>query len=252
MTSYSWLSATSGNWSTGSDWSPGGGPPTSSDTATIAATGSAYTLSVNSADAAAALTLSSANASLSIYGTAGALSVGGAFTMSAGVLNVATASIASGQLKANGAFSHSGGTINVNNGGAFTLGGTLSQSAGTLNINSGGEISGGVLSETGGTITLNADATIANETIKTTGGTFNWNGGTLSGVTYDGTLNLGNASVYITNGFTGAGANGTGAGTINVVDGNLYFDGTQTVSNVTINLGNGTGSVPLFAAQRRR
>ena len=51
MTAYTWILG-SGNWKTAADWSPAGGPPTSADSATISATGSNYTVTVNSADAA--------------------------------------------------------------------------------------------------------------------------------------------------------------------------------------------------------
>lgn len=41
MASYSWKLASSGDWNVASNWSPSGGPPKSTDTATISATGSA-------------------------------------------------------------------------------------------------------------------------------------------------------------------------------------------------------------------
>ena len=43
-------------------------------------------------------------------------------------------------------------------------------------------------------------------------------GGTLNGVTYDGTLDLSpnSSSVYIANGLTATGVNGTGPGTVNL------------------------------------
>ncbi len=230
MTSYSWLSAVSGNWSTGSDWSPGGGPPTSSDTATISATGSDYTVDANSADDAVALTLSSANADLLIAGSIAAIAVGGAFTMSAGEVDIAGSGFAFGQLSVDGTFNLSGGTLNVNNGGALTLSGTLTETGGTINLNSGGSISGG--------------------TIASTAGTINWNGGTLSGVTYEGVLNLTSSGApgVVANGMTMAGSNGNGPGAINVTgnSASLSFDNTQTFNNATITLGNTNGYYDVF------
>ena len=65
---------------------------------------------------------------------------------------------------------------------------------------------------------LNLSGTLSGGTIVSGGGTIVWSGGTLSGVTYDGTMNLSTTSsyVYITNGLTLAGINGTGTGTINL------------------------------------
>src|SRR5947199_237386 len=135
MTAYSWASAATGNWKTGALWSPAGGPPTSLDSATISAIGSAYFVQVNTADAAGALTLS----------------------------------------------------------------GTLTQS--------------------GGTISLNAGATVSGGTINSTAGTIKWLGGTLSGVTYDGPLNLtSGASLHLANGSQVVGSGGSGPGTINVTN----------------------------------
>ncbi len=56
MTAYSWNLGSS-DWNVAINWSPSGGPPTSSDSATISATGSNYTVTVDSADAASSLTL---------------------------------------------------------------------------------------------------------------------------------------------------------------------------------------------------
>ena len=62
MTSYTW-NGVSGDWNLASDWTPAGGPPTSSDSAKI--NGSATTtITVNTADPARSLTLSSANATV--------------------------------------------------------------------------------------------------------------------------------------------------------------------------------------------
>src|SRR6202158_836924 len=56
-------------------------------------------------------------------------------------------------------------------------------------------------------------------------------------------LSPNSSPVYITNGPTVTGVNGSGAGTINLTgtSDNIYFEGTQTLDNATINLGSGTG-----------
>ena len=62
-------------------------------------------------------------------------------------------------------------------------------------------------------------------------------------MTFDGPLNLTSIdaqSVHLANGTRSSARPGSGPGTINVTGqaSTLYFDDTQTVSNVTINLGN--------------
>ncbi len=127
--------------------------------------------------------------------------------------------------------------------------GSISNSAGTVDIagtydNSGHTLDGsapigqfglygGVI--TGGTATSAGIAFTARQ------------GGTLSGVTFDGPLNLASSSaqqsVHLANGATVVGSSGSGPGTINVTGyySTLYFDDTQTVSNETITLGNASG-----------
>ena len=87
--------------------------------------------------------------------------------------------------------------------------------------------------------------TVEGGTVTPAGLVISTSGGTLSGVIVDGPLNLtaNDATVNLANGTTVVGSSGTGAGTINDTGYNahLEFDNTQTVSNVTINLGNSTG-----------
>ncbi len=65
--------------------------------------------------------------------------------------------------------------------------------------------------------------------------------GTLSGVTFDGLLNMSGAdnSIHLDNGTTVVGSSGSGAGVIKLTGSNdaLYFDNNQTVSDETIYLG---------------
>ena len=109
--------------------------------------------------------------------------------------------------------------------GTLTLTGILTLAAGEFDLASGGTIVGGVL--------------------QATGGSFTWGAGTLSGVTYDGTLDLSpnNSTVYIANSLTANNLAGTGPGTINLtgISDNIYFEGNQTFNNATINLGNTSG-----------
>ena len=219
MASYTWKGL-SGDWNLASDWTPAGGPPTASDTAKIS--GSATTtVTVDTADHAKSLTLSDANATVN---DTSSLTIGGAFAFSAGVFNIGPSSTP-GSLNVGGTFTVNGGALNVNDG-TLTLGGTLNESSGSITLGSDGTISGG--------------------TLDVTGGAFNWDGGTLSGLTYEGTLNLvgSSATGFVTNGLTMAASSGGGSGTINVTGPNasLDFDNSETVSNATINLGNSGGS----------
>ena len=124
------------------------------------------------------------------------MTIGGAFSFSAGTFNIGLSSTP-GSLSVGGTFTLDGGALNVDDG-TLGLGGVLTDSAGSITLASGGTISGG--------------------TLDATGGAFNWNGGTLSGVTYEGTLDLSpsGSTGIVANGLTMAGANGTGPGTINV------------------------------------
>ena len=217
MTSYTWTGV-SGDWNLASNWTPAGGPPTAVDTATI--NGSATdTVTVDTADDAYSLTLSDANATLNDDGPSASLTITGTLAMTDGTLNISPD--ADGGVLAVGALTLSGGALTINTGGLLILDGTLSQTGGTLTLNDGGAISGG--------------------TIDSTAGTLAFDGGTLSGVTFDGPLNLTAplASVQLANGTTVVGSSGSGPGTINDTGAGdtLGFDNTQTVSSETINLG---------------
>jgi hypothetical protein len=91
-------------------------------------------------------------------------------------------------------------------------------------------------------LTLASIGTIENGTIVDAGSGIAFAGGTLSGVTYDGTMNLStaNAYVYLTNGLTLGGANGTGSGTINLTgqSADIYAEGGESLNNATLNIGN--------------
>lgn len=110
----------------------------------------------------------------------------------------------------------------VDDSATLTLAGALSVMAGTLALGHGGEIRGGTISAG-------------------TQGDVICSGGTLAGVIYQGTLNLGTTSSYLNlkdqNIFRGAG--GVGAGDIDVTGAAalLVINLDQTISNVDISLG---------------
>jgi hypothetical protein len=87
MSSYSW-NGVSGDWNLAGNWTPSGGPPTPKDTALIGGTG-AYSVTVDTADAAKSLTLSDAEAAVNVTGS---LTLGGSFSLNAGTFNVYSAS----------------------------------------------------------------------------------------------------------------------------------------------------------------
>ena len=113
----------------------------------------------------------------------------------------------------------------------------------TLNIAGTLGVAGSVSLEFGTTV---LSGTIVGGTLVATGGTFGWAGGTLDGVTYQGPLNLSQASssLYIKDGITLTGAGGSGNGTINLTGTGsyLYAVGTETLDNATLNIGNGSSA----------
>jgi hypothetical protein len=102
MTAFTWIGG-SGNWDSGSSWTPTGGPPTATDTATISATGT-YAVTINSADVAQTVTLDSAGATID-DNAGGSLTVGmtlgidtGTFDLLGGALTAAHIRIQHGGL----------------------------------------------------------------------------------------------------------------------------------------------------------
>ena len=92
---------------------------------------------------------------------------------------------------------------------------------------------------------LASDGTIVGGTIVDQGSGVKFQGGTLSGVIYDGTLDLSanSSTVYIANSLTANNLAGAEPGTINLTGYNdsIYFEGNQTFNNATIDLGNTSG-----------
>jgi hypothetical protein len=172
VTSDSWTNTAGGDWGTGSNWSTGLSP-TSSTAATIAAAGN-YTVTITSPEAAQSLSIADTGVTVSDTST-------------------------------------------------LSIGTTLALSAGVFDLASGGDV-------VGGTITVAA------------GADFQGGGGTLSGVSYQGTLDLTPNYSYMTieNGTTFSGAGGTGSATIDMTS-NIYSQlsivGTATLNNATIDIG---------------
>jgi fibronectin-binding autotransporter adhesin len=171
-----WNSSASGDWSDAADWT-GGVPNSATANATIVESGT-YTIDIASSEtfAVGSVTLNDANATLEIDG-------------------------------------------------ALNLTDTLNITSGDLLLT--GKINGG--------------------TIDTGGGTFTSSGGTLDGVTVDGTIATGseNPALTISGGLTMAGAGGTGAGQISMSGGELDLSGSETISNVNISM-NGGDIVPTY------
>jgi hypothetical protein len=115
------------------------------------------------------------------------------------------------------------------------------------------EVSGGTLAITttlaitAGTFSLGSGSTLSGATVSLgSAGAFAAAGGTLSGVTYQGVLNLtaANAILYAVGDLTFEGSGGTGAGTVNLTGEGaaLLYSGSGTLNGATINIGSATGS----------
>ncbi len=116
-------------------------------------------------------------------------------------------------------------TVQLNN--SLTIGTTLTLNAGAFNLNSTGTIVGGTIIGTG----------------------MVFQGGTLSGVTYEDALDLSaaGARVNVSNGITLTGAGGSGSGNI-LLTGNgsdIYFRGNQTFDNATVSIGGSSSTAAI-------
>ncbi len=165
------------------------------------------------------------------------LSIGGGTWTNQGVIN----NTGTGFITLYGTFSlatfesinNSDGYIGFNgmmiNTGTLVVPGPVNGSSAYLLLASG-TIMGGVVNDPGGNLSFQSS------------GTGNPGGYGLSGVTYQGTLNLTSTyeQVGISNGLTLQGANGTGSGTINDTcsNGTIYIENTSTLSGGTLNIGN--------------
>ena len=186
MTSYTWSSAVSGNWSGASNWTPSGVPGSGGgDTATINATGTNYTVTYDeSSETLNYLTINSVNATLSFLNT--------------DTLTINTATVLDA------------GTINITGQGAVLNAGSLTTLAGTtLRIGNGDDLStyngttffgatlGGLVDLTGNGATFGTSSTpiTLTGTIEATGGTGTVNFASLSG---SGTFEAAGATLVVT------------------------------------------------------
>jgi T5SS/PEP-CTERM-associated repeat protein len=133
-------------------------------------------------------------------------------------------------------------TVLIANGTSATAASLTINSANATLIDEGTLTLTGGLTVAAGTFDLASSGSVVGGTLQATGGSFAWGGGTLSGVTYDGTMNLSaiDSELFITNGLTMLGAGGTGAGTIELTGQNaeLIAEGSETLSDATLNIGN--------------
>lgn len=155
MTSYTWTGV-SGDWDVAGDWTPSGGPPTTSDSATINGTAS-FSVAVDTADVANSLTLSDANATLNDDGASASLTIGETLTMSNGTLNISPDGDG-GVLTVNELYL-SGGALNIYSGGQLDAGFNLHQTGGTLTLDNGGSVTIGT-AKGRGTDTISGDSTL--------------------------------------------------------------------------------------------
>ena len=232
MTPYTWVGGTS-DWNVGSNWSPGSpaGPPTAMDTATISATGAAYTVTIDTADVAQSLTESSASATVNDMGS---LTLCGTFTLSAGTFILDSGGTLSGGTTkvAGGTFACDGGTLSgVTYDGRLDLSETdasrVSLANGTV-VNNAAGTGAGTISDTGYDSCLYFDNTQ----------TFN-----------NATINLGNTSIQLF-----LRIYSTGAGTVLTLGSNVaidesgkaYYRASASQGDGIVNQGNitqsGTGS----------
>lgn len=125
MTAFTWIGG-SGNWDSGSSWTPTGGPPTATDTATINATGT-YTVTISSADVAQTVVLDSAGATIDDT-AGGSLTVGGTLGIDTG-----TYDLLGGTLTATHIRIQHGGLLE----GSGTIGATVTNNS-VIEVSSGG------------------------------------------------------------------------------------------------------------------
>ena len=132
-------------------------------------------------------------------------------------------------------------TVDIGSTETFSVGSiTLNDTNATLEVDGKLDLAK-TLTLTAGDLLLTG--TISGGTINTGNGTFTVNGGTLSGVAIDGTIDMaGSASSTLTvsGGLTMAGAAGTGDGTVSLTGlyDSLNFSGSQKISSAIINIAN--------------
>lgn len=124
--------------------------------------------------------------------------------------------------------------------------GLVLNDAGLLFYDAGNLAVSGTIALQAGTLDL-AFGTLQGGTLALAGGTLQSTGGTLNGVCVEGPLQLTaiDTTMYVENGLTLEGLNGSGAGSVVLtgIDSELDFLGSQTFANTTIALGSAGGGV---------
>jgi hypothetical protein len=193
----------------------------------------AGTISVSAGGSLIISSTTGTNAGLVTVGTGGYAELEGSRSLS----NTGTLVVAGGVLAIGGNFTQASlGTVKISNGGILGIAGTLTNSA-TLAIGTGTTLT---------TISLENGGVISGGAIADAGGGLVAAGGTLSGVTYEGTLNLkaAGARLTVTNGISLERAGGgTAAGTVQLTgsESDMNLLGSQTISNAVVDIGD-TGS----------
>ena len=152
-----------------------------------------------------------------------------------------------------GSWSNDGGIIELLGNAALVLDGSLASGNIGLITGASGVTEIGLLDNTGvtldvgagsllGTVTLAGGGVVSGGTLVDQGGGFVLSGGTLNNVNYQGSLELANEGerATITNGLIVTGTGGSLPGTIDLTGSgaSLDFATTETLDNVTVNIGN--------------
>ena len=272
MTTYRWLPAHSGTWTTSAAWTPSGFPSNGGDTAVIGVAGSAYTVTLSVSEQVAVLVIASADATLDI--TAGQPSTGTILAVAGSTIDVATgaglsaygATDESGVLNLMAASTLGAGTLTAGQGstidlgvgavltgyGATTLAGIMDVNGGTVSTSNGvTETATGALTvaaaglvhdssaitiAAGARATLETGATLATGAL-TANGTIVAISGTdtiaVGSINGSGAILAQGGTVLVTGGLIGAtAALDVGAGSAIVTTGALYYGAAVAVSYV--------------------
>jgi len=237
----------------------GGSSFTNSGKLNASAAGAVFGIDTSNFTNSGAINVSNGD-QLDIYSYSIALSAASAISVDAGSALSLGASYSSGSLSNLGSIKLAkGSTLDL--GGTFTLAnvGTITNNGGTIDVTGTLNNTGATLDGSRGLGPLTLDGgTVTGGIVKSTGLNFaNHNSGyyylsTLSGVTFEGPLNLTgqDQDVELTGGSAVVGSSGTGPGVVNLTGGfsQLDFGGTQTVSSLTVNIG-GQGEYPELSFQ---
>ena len=132
------------------------------------------------------------------------------------------------------------------------LGGTINASAGTIELHANLDNFGATLkigAANGiGTFLLQTNAAVSGGVIQDSGSGLASNNGVLTGLTYEGALNLTSGGLFLGKDVVFTGASGTGAGAVNLSGATLYYEDTQTVDAATITLSGGA-SIEQYTTQ---